>query len=460
MHAGTGIDREEGVRHAERPQDQVRRPPCRGDQRAGARVPRPRRRRTARQDGRLQGAPGRRRSPRRPPARSLRQCPRGSTAHPRPPPLRRPAHGRHLPPPGQHRRDEDRRGQDPDGDPAGLPQRADRARRPRRHRQRLPRQARRRLDGPRLPRPRHDRWRRRPQHAGRPEEGRLRRRHHLRDQQRARLRLPPRQHEVGAPPGPPARSLLRHCRRGRLDPHRRGAHPPHHLRPEPGPLRTLHRHRQADPRASARALRPRREAAHHHPHRRGQRVRRGPASRDGPPRCRRDDVRPREHQRRPPRQPGAPRPRPLPPRQGLHRPQRRGDAHRRVHRPHDAGPAPLRGPPPGDRGQGRRQDPPGERHARQRHLPELLPPLRQARRHDRHRRDRGRGVLRDLQARRRRGADQPPRRPQGPRRPGLPHRPREIRVDRRGDRSAPTRPASRSSSAPPRSRSPRPSRRC
>ena len=43
-------------------------------------------------------------------------------------------------------------------------------------------------------------------------------------------------------------------------------------------------------------------------------------------------------------------------------------------------------------------DPAGERDARQRHLPELLPPLREARRHDRHRRDRGRRVLRDLQA--------------------------------------------------------------
>jgi preprotein translocase subunit SecA len=42
------------------------------------------------------------------------------------------------------------------------------------------------------------------------------------------------------------------------------------------------------------------------------------------------------------------------------------------------------------------QDPARERHARQRDLPELLPPLRQAGRHDRHRRDRGRGIHGDL----------------------------------------------------------------
>ena len=72
-----------------------------------------------------------------------------------------------------------------------------------------------------------------------------------------------------------------------------------------------------------------------------------------------------------------------------------------------------------------------------RHLPELLPPLREARRHDRHRRDRGRRVLRDLQARRGRGPDQHAGDPRGPRRPGVPHRPREVRGDRRGDPARP-----------------------
>ena len=56
---------------------------------------------------------------------------------------------------GAHRRDEDRRRQDARRDPAGLSQRARRQGRARRHRQRLPRPPRRRVDGPdlQLPRP-------------------------------------------------------------------------------------------------------------------------------------------------------------------------------------------------------------------------------------------------------------------------------------------------------------------
>ena len=53
-----------------------------------------------------------------------------------------------------------------------------------------------------------------------------------------------------------------------------------------------------------------------------------------------------------PRQPGAARQQAVPARQGLHRAQRRGGAHRRVHRPHDAGPPLFGRPAPGDRGQG------------------------------------------------------------------------------------------------------------
>jgi hypothetical protein len=68
-------------------------------------------------------------------------------------PLRRPAHGRNRPPPGQDRRDEDRRRQDPRRTAGGGPQRPDRTRRPRRHRQRLPGPPRRPVDGPDLPLP-------------------------------------------------------------------------------------------------------------------------------------------------------------------------------------------------------------------------------------------------------------------------------------------------------------------
>ena len=64
----------------------------------------------------------------------------------RPAPLRRAADRRHGPPRRRDRRDEDRRGQDADGDARRLPQHAGRRQRPRRHRQRLPRAPRRGMD--------------------------------------------------------------------------------------------------------------------------------------------------------------------------------------------------------------------------------------------------------------------------------------------------------------------------
>ena len=56
-------------------------------------------------------------------------------------------------------------------------------------------------------------------------------RHHLRHQQRVRLRLPARQHGHQRGQQGAARPQLRHRRRGRLDPRRRGPHPAHHLGP-------------------------------------------------------------------------------------------------------------------------------------------------------------------------------------------------------------------------------------
>ncbi len=90
----------------------------------------------------------------------------------------------------------------------------------------------------------------------------------------------------------------------------------------------------------------------------------------------------------------------LPARQGLHRPRRRGADRRRVHRPRAGRPPLQRGHAPGHRGQGARRDQGREPDAGHDHAAELLPALRQARRHDRHRRDRGRRAARDLQARR------------------------------------------------------------
>ncbi len=78
------------------------------------------------------------------------------------------------------------------------------------------------------------------------QRGPVRLRRHLRHQQRAGLRLPARQHEDARPRDGAARARLRHRRRGRLDPDRRGAHPADHLRPRRGPRRSLHRRRRAD----------------------------------------------------------------------------------------------------------------------------------------------------------------------------------------------------------------------
>jgi hypothetical protein len=79
----------------------------------------------------------------------------------------------------------------------------------------------------------------------------------------------------------------------------------------------------------------------------------------------------------------------VPARQGVRRRGRRGADRRRAHRPGAAGPALQRGHAPGDRGQGGGGDQGGEPDAGHHHPAELLPPLRQARRHDRHGHDRG-----------------------------------------------------------------------
>ena len=72
-----------------------------------------------------------------------------------------------------------------------------------------------------------------------------------------------------------------------------------------------------------------------------------------------------------------------------------------------------RRPPPGRRGQGKGQDRARESDARHHHLPELLPQVRQALGHDRHRGDGSRRVREDLQARRHRRPAEPAARPQG-----------------------------------------------
>ena len=118
----------------------------------------------------------------------------------------------------------------------------ERRRGPPRHRERLPRPPRRRVDGPALPVPRARRRRRDPRRRRlRGEAAAYAAGHHLRHQQRVRLRLPARQHGGRARRPGATQPRVRHRRRGRLDPDRRSAHPAHHLgtrRRRPGALRT------------------------------------------------------------------------------------------------------------------------------------------------------------------------------------------------------------------------------
>ena len=138
--------------------------------------------------------------------------------------------GRHRPPRGRHRRDEDRRGEDVRRHAAALPQLAARRQRAPRHRQRLPRQARLGVDAVGLRAARRNGRPHREHDAVRGAQGRLRVRHHLRHELRVRLRLPARQHGRLARGRRAAQPHLRDRGRGRLDPHRRGAHAADHLR--------------------------------------------------------------------------------------------------------------------------------------------------------------------------------------------------------------------------------------
>ena len=102
------------------------------------------------QEGRVQAAARERRVARGAALRGVRGDPRGLP--PRPPgrALQGAGDGRHRPPRGRHRRDEDRRGQDVRRHAAALPQLAAGDGRAPRHGQRLPRQARRRVDALRV----------------------------------------------------------------------------------------------------------------------------------------------------------------------------------------------------------------------------------------------------------------------------------------------------------------------
>ena len=127
----------------------------------------------------------------------------------------------------------------------------------------------------------------------------------------------------------------------------------------------------------------------------------------------------------------------VPPRRRLRGDRRRGEDRRRVHRPHPRGAPLVGGAAPGDRGQGGRLDPGGEPDPGDDHAPELLPPLRQARRDDRHRADRGAGVHEDLRDAGGRHPDQRADGPRRPQRPDLQDQERQVEGGRLGDLRAP-----------------------
>ena len=348
-------------------------------------------------------------------SRSTTCCPRRSRSvarrrgEPRPASLRRPADRRHGAARRRDRRDEDRRGQDADRHAGGVPQLARRRRRPPGHRQRLPGPSRRRVDGADLRRAGGQR--RRDPVAGRTRDSpaglRLRRR--LRHQLGVRLRLPARQHGGLAGALRAARARLRDRRRGRQHPDRRGAHAADHLRRPRGrgrPVLHLRPPRQAAGRGTreAEAEVARRGQRHH---RRGLRLRVRREAQDGrPDRAgggeggavpgRRQPLRVRARHPGQPPDPVAEGGVAVSPRRRLRGDRRRGEDRRRVHRPHPRGAPLVGGAAPGDRGEGGRLDPGGEPDPGHDHAPELLPPLRQALRDDRHRADRGAGVHEDL----------------------------------------------------------------
>ena len=260
--------------------------------------------------------------------------------------------------------------------------------------------------------------RRAAEHAAlRREAASLRVRRDLRDELRAGLRLPARQHGEGPVRKGPARALVRGRGRGRQHPDRRGAHAADHLRgARTGgrPVREVRApgaadDRREDPRRHGLAheeglhgglrLRDRREAQVGLDHRAGRREGREiPRHRPPVPR--------RERAPRQPPDPVAAGAGAVQARRRLRGRRRRGEDHRRVHGPDPRRAALVGGAAPGDRGEGGREHPGGEPDARDDHLPELLPAVRQARGHDRHGADGGDRVHEDLRAAGRAGADE------------------------------------------------------
>ena len=126
----------------------------------------------------------------------------------------------------------------------------------------------------------------------------------LRHEQRVRLRLSARQHEVFARRDGSARPPLRDRGRSRLHPDRRSAHAADHLGPDRGQFRSLQEGRQPHSQSGEGGLRARREAAPGVAHRGRQRAHGAAAARSRRARRRRP-LRRQQHRHGSPREPGA-----------------------------------------------------------------------------------------------------------------------------------------------------------
>ena len=355
--------------------------------------------------GRVPPAARQRRGPRRPADRGVRGDPRGRAAGDRPAPLRRAAHGRRGPALRLGRRDEDRRGQDPRVDAARSTSTAHRQGRAPRHGQRLPGQARLRVDGPDPPLARPHR---RPGHPRRLRLGRTSAAQYACDitygtnnefgfdYLRDNMAHEPR--PTGAAGPQLLRSSTRSTRSSSTRPARRSSSPagsptpPSSTTSSPASSGASSATSHYDVDEEKRTVAPTDEGV--------EAVEKALGVENMY-----DEV---STEPRPPAPGRAQGQGAVQARQGLRRAARRGEDRRRVHRSHPRGPPLVRGPAPGGRGQGGREDQGGEPDPRHDHAPELLPPLRQARRHDRHGRDRGVRVRQHLQPAGRADPDQPP----------------------------------------------------
>ena len=181
--------------------------------------------------------------------------------------------------------------------------------------------------------------------------------------------------------------VLRHRRRSRLDPHRRGPNAAHHQRPHGRCRQALYPVR-----------RDRAEPARDVDYEVDEEKKQVSPTEDGIDKVEAalgieniyDD--PSANYRAPPQR-RAPGQRAVQARRGLPRRRWRSEDRRRVHRSHPRRPSLVRGPAPGGRGEGAGEDQGREPDARHHHAPELLPPLREVGRHDRYGRDRGERVL-------------------------------------------------------------------